>query len=260
MPGATWKTGISHVEPNKILIRGYDMHEIMGRLSFGEAVYLLWVGEIPAPPIGRLINAILISSMDHGATPPSVLAARTVASCGAPLGSAIAAGVLALSKYHGAAIEDCRSMIDRVLARMGQGQPLEGACDTELDALAGRGERASGLGHRLHTQDPRVEYLFELCAACGTSGQQISALRGVAAALGRRGKMLPINVDGAIAACLGEIDFPLTLSNALFILARSAGIAVQAHEEQARERPMRPIDPGAYEYDGIGERRLHRPT
>lgn len=256
MPSATWKTGISRVEPNRILIRGYDMNELMGRLSFGEAVYLLWVGELPAPPLGRLMNAILISSMDHGATPPSVLAARTVASCGAPLGSAIAAGILALSKYHGAAIEDCRQMLDRVVERLDGDPSLEAACDAELDDLAARGERAPGLGHRLHTRDPRVEHLFELCAKCSTPGRHIAALRGLHAALARRGKALPINVDGAIAACLAEIGFPVGLSNALFILARAAGIAVQAHEEQVRERPMRPIDPGAFEYDGVGERRL----
>jgi len=256
MAGGTWKTGISRVEPNKILIRGYDVNELMGRLNFAEAVYLLWAGGAPSPEVGRLVNAIMISSMDHGATPPSVLAARTVASCGAPLGSAIAAGILALSKYHGAAIEDCRRMLDRVLERVEGGASLETAADAELDELASRGERAPGLGHRLHTRDPRVERLFELCAACAVPGRHIAALRGLAKALERRGKALPINVDGAIAACLAEIEFPLGLSNALFILARAAGIAVQAHEEQMRERPMRPIDPAAYEYDGIGERRL----
>jgi citrate synthase len=254
--GVSWKTQVSRVEPNKILIRGYDVNELMQKLNFGEAVCLLWMGEVPSPALGRLMNAIMISSMDHGATPPSVLAARTVASCGAPLGSAIAAGILALSKYHGAAIEDCRRMLDRVIERVDGGRSLDAACEAELDQLAAAGERASGLGHRLHTRDPRVEHLFELCGACGIRGRHIAALRALAAVLGRRGKALPINVDGAIAACLAEIEFPLTLSNALFILARAAGIAVQAHEEQLRERPMRPIDPGAFEYDGVGERRL----
>jgi citrate synthase len=137
-----------------------------------------------------------------------------------------------------------------------RGASLDAAAGAELDELAARGERAPGLGHRLHTRDPRVERLFELCAACSPPGRHIAALGALAKALAQRGKQLPINVDGAIAACLAEIGFPPGLSNALFILARAAGIAVQAHEEQLRERPMRPIDPGAYEYDGIGERRL----
>lgn len=256
MPSEKWKTGISRVEPNKIVIRGYDVNEVMGRLSFAEAVYLLWVGEVPPPAVGKLMNAIMISSMDHGATPPSVLAARTVASCGAPLGPALAAGILALSKYHGAAIEDSRRMIDRVLERGAGGTALPAACDAELAALEARGERASGIGHRLHTKDPRVEHLFRLAAACGGSGRAIAAMRGLRDALARRGKDLTINIDGAVAACLTEIAFPLELSNLLFILARSAGIGIQAHEETARERPMRPIRAGDFEYDGVGERHL----
>ncbi len=57
----------------------------MGRLTFGEAIYLLLVGEIPTPAMGRLMEALLVSFIDHGATPPSTLAARNTATTGAPL-------------------------------------------------------------------------------------------------------------------------------------------------------------------------------
>ena len=72
--------------------------------------------------------------------------------------------------------------------------------------------------------------------------------------LAARGKPLPINIDGAVAVCLAELDFPFEMSNALFIISRAAGIAVQAREEQARERPMRKINPYAWEYDGEAPR------
>ena len=49
---------------------------MMGRLSFADAVYLLLMGELPPPTIGRMLNAILVSSLDHGVTPPSTLAAQ----------------------------------------------------------------------------------------------------------------------------------------------------------------------------------------
>src|SRR5207249_585666 len=80
---AVWNTAITRVEPNKVAVRGYNIAELMGRVSFGAAVYLTLTGELPSPAVARLMDAILVSSIDHGATPPSALAARSVASIGA---------------------------------------------------------------------------------------------------------------------------------------------------------------------------------
>ena len=44
-----WRTALTCIEPNKILMRGYPLDEIMGRLTFGEAIYLLLMGEVPSP-------------------------------------------------------------------------------------------------------------------------------------------------------------------------------------------------------------------
>src|SRR5258705_7733867 len=89
-----WDTALTSIAPNAILIRGYPLDELMGRISFAEAVYLLLMGELPTTAIGRMLNAVLISSLDHGVTPPSTLAARNVATSGAPLKDAVAAGLL----------------------------------------------------------------------------------------------------------------------------------------------------------------------
>ena len=103
--GDEWRTALTCIEPNKILVRGYPLDEIMGRLTFGEAIYLLLVGEIPSPSMGRLMEALLVSFIDHGATPPSTLAARNTATTGAPLRACVAAGVLGFGRYHGGDIE-----------------------------------------------------------------------------------------------------------------------------------------------------------
>ena len=34
MPDDTWPTAITKVEPNKLLLRGYRIDELMGRVSF----------------------------------------------------------------------------------------------------------------------------------------------------------------------------------------------------------------------------------
>ena len=36
---AKWRTALTCIEPNKILVRGYPLDEVMGRLTFGEAIY-----------------------------------------------------------------------------------------------------------------------------------------------------------------------------------------------------------------------------
>ena len=99
--GDEWRTALTSIERNKILVRGYPLDEIMGRLTFGETIYLLLVGEIPTPGMGRLMEALLVSFIDHGATPPSTLAARNTATTGAPLRACVAAGVLGFGRYHG---------------------------------------------------------------------------------------------------------------------------------------------------------------
>jgi citrate synthase len=70
------------------------------------------------------------------------------------------------------------------------------------------------------------------------------------------GRALPINVDGAIAALLCDLDIPSEIGNAFFIIARTAGLTAQIHEEKTRMRPMRKIHPEGFTYDGPGERKI----
>src|ERR1700704_7166178 len=125
----SWQTSITSIEPNKILVRGYALDEMMGRLSFGEAAYLLLMGELPTPAIGRMFGAILVSSIDHGVPPPSTLAARNVATSGAPLKDCVAAGILAFGPHHGGDIESCMRFLDAGLTLARAGWSLQEAAD-----------------------------------------------------------------------------------------------------------------------------------
>ena len=87
----------------------------MGQISFSQAIYLALTGKLPSPEVGQVLDAIFVASIDHGATPPSALAARTSASTGAPFNAAVAAGLLSINKYHGGAVEDCMRMIQMAL-------------------------------------------------------------------------------------------------------------------------------------------------
>src|ERR671937_3227425 len=128
-PGDRWQSSLTAIAPNAIRIRGYPVDEMMGRLSFAEAVYLLLMGELPTPAIGRMFNAILVSSLDHGVPPPSTLAARNVATTGAPMKDSVAAGVLAFGPHHGGDIESCMRFLDMGLALMRGGRGLQEAAE-----------------------------------------------------------------------------------------------------------------------------------
>src|SRR6476659_14908 len=62
-PSERWQSSLTEIAPNKILIRGYPLDELMGRLGFAAAVYLLLLGGLPTPATGRMLNAVLVSRM-----------------------------------------------------------------------------------------------------------------------------------------------------------------------------------------------------
>ncbi|MDD8025493.1 MAG: citryl-CoA lyase [Acidobacteriota bacterium] len=253
-----WLTAITDVRPNRIVARGYAIDELMGRITFSQAIYLILKGELPGPEVGRLLDAIFVASIDHGASPPSALTARTVASTGADLNDAVAAGVLAISRLHGGAIEEAQRTYLAIAARMdGQGLGEEDAARAILDEMKAKGKRASGFGHRLHTKDPRTGRLFDLAGELGLAGRHVriawAAEKALAAQLG---KPLPINVDGAIAALLCDLGIPPEIGNAFFIIARVPGLVAHVHEEKTRMKPMRKVDPEDFIYDGPADRKL----
>ncbi|MEW5900858.1 MAG: citryl-CoA lyase [Acidobacteriota bacterium] len=253
-----WKTAVTDVAPNKVRLRGYPIDGLMGTISFSEAIYLVLKGELPSPAVGKLLDAIFVSSVDHGASPPSVLAARTVASTGAELHAAIAAGILAISRFHGGAIEEGMNLFQAVAGRAAEKKiSEESAAQQILEEMKARGERASGFGHRVHTLDPRTEKLFALAEELRLSGPHVRIARAIEKVFAESlGKPLPINVDGAIAAVLCDLGIPAAIGNAFFIIARVPGLVAHIQEERTRMKPMRKIHPSDFEYDGPSEREI----
>lgn len=255
-----WQTALTSITPNKILIRGYPVDEMMGRLSFAEAVYLLLMGELPTPAIGRMFSAILVSSLDHGVTPPSTLAARNVATSGAPLKDCVAAGLLAFGPHHGGDVESCMRFLDSGLARARSGASLQQAAEQLVDECLAQQVVLPGFGHRFHTRDPRAARLFQMALELELEGEHVRLIRAIEQVLDARvatlDRPLPVNVDGAIAAICGDLGFAYELGNAIFLMSRLPGLVAHAHEERTRETPMRQIDPARGEYDGAHERRV----
>jgi citrate synthase len=188
-----------------------------------------------------LLDALLIGMADHGAGAPSCAAARLAASGNrSSISAAIAAGVLAIGDDHGGAGSNCMELIARSLGGA-QTEKLspEQAAQRAVETAMRDKRRLPGLGHRVHTIDPRVKVLFDMARAEGIAGDGIRFMEALEAEAGRRIKPLPMNVDGALGAILHDMGFTPPAGRFMFIVGRVAGLTAEVAEEYAREKPMR---------------------
>jgi citrate synthase len=244
-----WRTAIAHSDETGIWIRGYDVTALMQR-TFTDTIFLLHRQKLPSDGERQLLDAILVGVADHGAGAPSCAAARLAASGNRQsLSAAVAAGILAIGDEHGGAGEGCMVLIEAALEEARRDRlSLEDAARRAVERAVQRRVRLPGLGHRVHTTDPRVAALFDLARRHGLAGDGIAFVLALERAAADRIKALPINIDGALAAILHDLGFDPPAAKFLFIVGRVAGLTAEVAEEYAREKPMRIRIP--VQYDG----------
>jgi citrate synthase len=245
---AWWRTSIIEMEPGIIRYRGYAIEDLIGRVSFSGMIWLMLRGDLPSEGQAKLLDTALMSAVDHGPQAPSIAIARMAMSCGVGLNNAIASAVNVLGDVHGGAGEQAVELYARIVAQCESGVPIEDAAAAAIDWWqAERSRFLPGFGHRFHPVDPRAKPLLaaidEAAAAGVVEGHFVAAARAVETALERRkGKRVPMNIDGATAAIYGELGFPAPLARGLFCLSRSVGILAHAFEQSQRgERNKGPI-------------------
>jgi citrate synthase len=251
-----WRTAIVQAADSTIRLRGYDITELMQRASFADVVFLLHRERLPNSHERRLLDAILISSADHGSGAPSCATARLAASGNREsLSAAVAAGVLAIGNDHGGAGAACMEMIAEGIA-LARGKSLtigEAARQIVDNAIAVK-KRLPGMGHRVHSTDPRTAVLFAMAHEEKVAGDGVLFMEALDAAVREKIKPLPINIDGALAAILYDLGFPPEAGKLMFIIGRVAGLTAEVAEEYAREKPMRIRVP--VQYDGVPPRAM----
>jgi citrate synthase len=245
-----WRTGISRVRPGEINVRGLDLVDLIGRRSYGDVVYLLLAGRLPAGNEGRMVEAMLVSASEHSVLAPSVDAARFAASAGVPLQAAVAAGTTALGDYHGGAVDAVARAL-RDAAETGLPEPEAARRIAERHRAEGR--RLPGFGHPVHDPDPRAGRLFTVAGELGFRGRWCALAEALEEATEEVfGRRLRLNVDGALGALLLELDLDWRLGKAFYVIGRSAGLVAHVFEEQTRERPYRDVGWQNVSYDGPG--------
>lgn len=260
-----WHTSIIDMKPGEIRYRGYAIEELIGNIGFAQMIWLMTRGELPTQAQGKLLDAALMSAVDHGPQAPSIAIARMAATCGVGLNNAMASAVNVLGDVHGGAGEQAVAMYEMIAQMQDRGLSLEEAVRSGIDnAIASYGKFVSGFGHRFHPVDPRAPRLLELVDLAAkegvVTGRFATIGRAVEAELAARknGRKIPMNIDGATAVIYAELGFPAPLARGLFCLSRSVGILSHAWEQGNQGGRNKGPIPREYlwTYDGVAPRSL----
>jgi citryl-CoA lyase len=253
-----WKTSISKVEPNKIIVRGYNLIDLIGNYNYGDLTYLLWRGELPSHNQSRMMDALLTACLEHSLNAPSVDATRFVASCGVPLQSAVSAGVAAIGDWHGGAIEQAAKMLQEGIVRMKDTQiSAKESAEKILRELTSQKERVPGFGHPTHTNDPRTKRLLEIARETQLLGPHVELAQAIESLTENvLRKHLILNVDGCVAAIISDMGFDWRLGKGFFIVSRTPGLIAHAYEQMYNEKPYKSAQWNEIIYTGPPERQL----
>ncbi|PBB35578.1 citryl-CoA lyase [Mesorhizobium sp. M1A.F.Ca.ET.072.01.1.1] len=243
-----WRTGIIEMQPGVIRLRGYQIQDLIGRVSFPAMIWLMLRGELPGDDQAALLGIALGAAVDHGPQAPSIAIARMAATCGVGINNAMASAINVLGDVHGGAGEQALSFYGNIAAAMDGGASLAEAVSARLDRFfAEEKGYVPGLGHRFHPIDPRAPRLIELTRDFAGRGVVSGRFADIAEAIEaevatRKGKTIPLNIDGATAVIYGELGFPPPLTRGLFVLSRSVGILAHAWEQsQESDRNKGPL-------------------
>lgn len=256
-----WRTAIAFGDKHSVVLRGYDLLDLVGNVSFAEAFLLLARGELPPPGHARLLEAMMVSVLDHGIVPSSIVT-RYLASSGTPLQAAVAGGVLSFGDTYGGACEQLGEQLALRAGAVREGKISRDLAAKEIVAhFRASGSKVPGYGHALHPEgDPRVPRLYAIADQNGVTGEYSRLGKSVEDELRRvKGRPLPMNQDGALAALGLDMGLDWRLLRALAFVPRSAGLAVHAVEEMTRESGWRHVPDEEIAYDGPPRRPLGRP-
>ena len=268
---AWWSTGITDITPGRIAMRGYEIQDLIGTVTFPEMIWLMLRGDLPTREQGALLEAALVSAVDHGPQAPVISVARMAVTCGLPVNGAMASAINVLDDVHGGAGQQCMELYSEIDAVMTpEGAPfldpgdLDDATDMVISRWRARGVKYfPGFGHRFHPVDPRVARLLALVDAASAdgvvSGRFATISRSVASSLSiGRSREVPMNVDGVTAVVYSELGFAPELGRGIFVLSRSVGVLAHAWEQMQQggriKGPMPPSIP--YTYSGPAHREV----
>ena len=242
-------TEIATSSETSITVRGRDlMQDLIGVRSFTEMIYFLTVGRFPDVNQTRVLDACLVTLMEHGLTPSAIVTRLIADSVPGQAQVAMAAGLLAVGDVFVGTMEGCARLLQE-----GAGAADPGAfCRDQVAAHLKAKRPLPGFGHRLHKpDDPRSHRLFVVAEECGLAAAQVALLQRLGSELDQAmDRHMTINATGAIAALLLGIGIPADAMRSLAVVSRAGGLPghlVEARRTKSGRRIWRMVD-DAHEY------------
>jgi citrate synthase len=231
-------TAIATSSAEAITVRGRDLcRDLIGKVGFTDYFYFLVTGQMPTEEQRFFTDAVLVAIAEHGLV-PSVQAARmTLAAAPEAWQGAMAAGLLGVGSVVAGSSEVAGKYLVALLAETKEtGASLEDTAQAGLKRLVAEKQKVPGLGHPQHRAgDPRAILLLNLADERGTAGDHVAMLRLLEKhAKAITGRILPINVSGAIPAVMLDVGWPVDAIKGLPLLARTAGLVAHLYEETQR--------------------------
>jgi len=225
------RTQIAKSDATSITVRGRDfVHDLIGKRSFSEMIYFLLTSREPTPPQLRILDACLVTIMEHGWTPSSVVTRVVQHSLPSQVQVAIAAGLLTVGDVYAGTMEGCGRILEQGLEHA---DPKAHFRDLVSQYRATR-KPVPGFGHPIHKpDDPRSPALFALAREQGLDGKFVKLIHLLAEEVDRAyGRHLTVNATGAMATLLLEAGLPSGIMRTVSVIARAAGLAGHVAEEQ----------------------------
>lgn len=225
------KTNIATSDATSITLRGRDLvNDLIGNHSFTEMVYFLLCDRMPTAGETRVLDACLVTLMEHGWTPASIIARLAIDSVPSQAQLGIAAGLLAVGDVFLGTMEGCGRLLAAAANMPDANAYLR---DVVADHRA-RKEALPGFGHPIHKpDDPRPARLFAIAAEAGCEGRYIRLLERLSIELDQAaGRHITINATGAIAALLLGIGVQPDSMRGIAVISRAGGLPGHLAEER----------------------------
>jgi citrate synthase len=223
-------TSICTSDLTSITVRGRDLvNDLIGELSFTEMLYFLSCGRKPDAAQAKVLDACLVTIMEHGINPSTIVARLVSDTVPDEPQVAIAAGLLGVGGVFAGTSEQCAALL---LELKKEG---EGAIGKTAERLLASGQPIPGFGHLHHKpDDPRSPRLFAVAEKAGIKQDYTRLLRKLGAAIdAAKGRHITINATGAIGALMLDIDVPVAAIRCFSVVARSAGLTAHLLEEKS---------------------------
>ena len=275
-----WQSAISYKTRERIVVRGYDVNELIGNIGFAEHLHLVWKGELPRENVRKMIDALLVCFAEHAMSPSSA-SGRLVMSGAGYIMPALAGGILSIGYTHVDAHEAAEAWITAIDLMREKGWTFEETADYLAKGVRGKekddafvrlfGDRKvlPGWHHPQHLRDLRSPRVIELAERFGVAGDHVKFVVALEKATEKYwGRTIYMNVAGAISATLLDMGFTPDECIAFCAIARSVSIAAHCFEEKTREKGWRastgskitqPLDLALQKpeyYDGPADRHL----